>query len=253
MALVHPSFYLATVCSAGARAAFALSIYMTNPSSLIPGRKVFVIGASYGYASWMESKLVNRIEDADFVCATGGEDIDASRYHRRSHFSSYSNPARDAREFPQFDRARELGKPIIGVCRGAQAMAVYAGGQLVQDQMNPLSYHPMETIDGKRVVVSSSHHQAQLPWGLPADEFKVLGWTKGLSSYHWGEYDGDELVIGRAPGDIEVEECWYPKIRALALQHHPEFSFGDYGRDARATEYIDHCRNLLDRLLDGTL
>jgi gamma-glutamyl-gamma-aminobutyrate hydrolase PuuD len=224
-----------------------------NPSDIIPGRKVFIIGGGSAYVNWMQAEIVDRMEDATFVVATGGEDISPERYGARRHPSTYSSRSRDDYEFPLFEKAVRLGKPLVGICRGSQAMCVFAGGKLVQDQPNPYYLHLMETYDGKTIIVSSTHHQAQHPWNLPIADYSVLGWTRNLLSHHWGERDGQEMVVGVAPDDKEVEIVVYRKTRALAIQSHPEGLYHDYEDAADVRESIDYCRSLLDRHLANTL
>lgn len=234
---------------------------MTNTSiqrsvnSPVPGRLIYVIGDTGDtyYTNWMRGRLTDRMEDASFVVATGGQDIDPKRYGRHAHYSTSYSQTRDAYEFPLFDKAKALGKPLVGICRGSQALCVWSGGVLVQDQANPQYIHDIETYDGKTIIVSSTHHQAQYPWALPTDEFAVLGWSTGISPYHSGETDDDELVIGKVPGKKEVEIAVYRKTRALAIQSHPEGLLSDYHRDEKVRESIDYMRGLLDAHLANTL
>lgn len=226
---------------------------MTKPSDIIPGRTVYIVGGGSEYANWCQACEVDTMEEATFCLWTGGQDVSSHLYGKRKHYSAYSSMSRDQEEIAAFEKALRLGKPMLGTCRGHQFLTVMAGGQLVQDQMNPQLWHPMETVDGKTIYVTSTHHQAAWVWDMPPDRYKVLGWTVGISPYHRGETDADELVIGRVSGEIEIEECYYPAIRALGLQHHTEMAFYDYGRDKHATEYIDHSRSVLNRLLDGSL
>ncbi len=215
-------------------------------------RKVFVAGDT-GYASWMEAQVVDRMEDADLVCMVGGADVSSHLYGKKRHPSAYSDAACDAHEVRMFKKARALNLPIIGICKGSQLSCVMAGGILVQNMGSSGYLHPIHTFEGRRIVVTSTHHQLQHPWVLPPDDYKILGWATDESDYHEGETAADEMIIGKVPGNIETEEVFYRKINTLALQHHPEHQSHLYGRDAQATEYIDHCRSLLDHLLSGGL
>lgn len=224
-----------------------------NQSSIIPGRKVYVIGRSDDYANWMQAEIVERMEDASFVVLTGGEDVTPEIYGAARHPTTGCNPDRDRREVAAFKRARALDLPVVGVCRGAQLVCCLAGGKLVQDQQMQPYIHSIDTSDGKRIVGTSSHHQAQWPWNLAPDRFKVIGWTMGLSAYHWGEHDGDEMVIGRAPNEREVEIAVYPHIKSLGIQPHYEWLFDQYHEHPKARESIDYMQDLLMRFLAGTL
>lgn len=191
---------------------------------MIMKRKIYVVGGSFSYVNWMEGSLVENIQDADLVVFTGGEDVSSYLYNEPAHPYTSSNTERDKLETKIFAQAIKFGKHICSICRGSQLTCVVAGGKLVQHQDNPSFIHPMTTIDGKIVNVSSTHHQAQSPWNLPSNHFTVLGWTVGLSKFHEGG-NREEMVDGIIPGNKEVEICHYPVIKALAIQSHPEMIF----------------------------
>ncbi len=226
---------------------------MTKPSDLIAGRTVYIVGGGSEYANWCQAREVETMEEATFVLFTGGSDVHPSLYGKRPHPSAYHSLNRDIEETEEFKKALRLDKPMLGICRGSQFMCVCAGGLLVQDQPNPYYMHMIETIDGKEIAVSSTHHQAQWPWNLPSDDYSVIGWSREMSSWHWGERDGDEMVIGKAPDDKECEIVHYRRTKALAIQSHPEGVFIDYAKSGRARESTDYMRSLLDRLIANTL
>jgi gamma-glutamyl-gamma-aminobutyrate hydrolase PuuD len=71
---------------------------------------------------------------ADGVLMTGGGDINPLHYGEEPHPKTYyQDPARDEMEFELARRSVELGKPVLGICRGIQALNVAFGGTLVQD------------------------------------------------------------------------------------------------------------------------
>lgn len=193
-------------------------------------RKIFVVGGDNGYANWMEGEITKDMKEATLVVFTGGEDISPSLYGKRPHPATLCNPIRDRKEVLAFDTAHDLHIPMIGVCRGAQLLCAMAGGTLVQHQQNEYGVHVMKTSTGP-IEVTSSHHQAQFPWGIHKDERIILGWTVGLSRYHHGESHKEELVTGaiKDHGDpldlFEVEAAYYRKINALAIQGHPEWQY----------------------------
>jgi len=179
-------------------------------------RKIFVIGGNTVYANWMQGTLVEKLEEADLVVLTGGEDVSPKYYQQPAHKTTYNSPARDLYEIKEARKAIELGIPIIGICRGSQLSCVLAGGDLVQDQPNPRYIHPIKTYDDKEFEITSTHHQAQLPFCLPKEEYKILAWTEKMLGYHKDGWDNE------INPEVEVEICFYPKIKALAIQGHPE-------------------------------
>jgi putative glutamine amidotransferase len=113
---------------------------------------------------------------------TGGADIDPGRYGRPNEGSVTIEPDRDELEADAFEAAEERGLPILGICRGFQALNVFLGGRLVQDipghigagwSHGPPLRHPMRIAPGTRLArilfptnvrggvieVNSYHHQ----------------------------------------------------------------------------------------------
>ena len=188
------------------------------------GRNIYVVGQDKHYCCWMEGTLVDKMEDANLVVFTGGADVSPEMYGEEKHPRTNCTATRDVDEVIMFRKAMELKIPMVGICRGAQLLCVMAGGKLVQHQDNPKFYHKMKTYDDQDIIVTSTHHQAQYPWGLAEDDFRVLGWTTKISKFHENA-EQKEMVDGIVPGDIEVEVCHYPHIRGLGIQSHPETQY----------------------------
>lgn len=178
---------------------------------------VFVVQGWKEYANWLSDyNLVNSIEEADLVIFPGGEDVHPSLYGERRHPSTSPNMERDLYELKLYRKALRLKKHIIGICRGSQFIcSMQPFGRLVQDQKN-IGMHKMTTFDGKTIQINSTHHQAQYPYDMPEGDYKILGWSEGISSYH---KDGNDEEL--AP-ERECEIVHYPRIRGLGIQHHPE-------------------------------
>jgi putative glutamine amidotransferase len=118
----------------------------------------------------------------DGLLLSGGADIDPARYGEAPGGARSAEPGRDALEDEAFHAALEAGVPILGVCRGLQAINVFAGGSLVQhlDGHESAAYpspavtrHRLELAHGSRLAlvlgetsdleVNSYHHQAITP------------------------------------------------------------------------------------------
>jgi putative glutamine amidotransferase len=220
-------------------------------------RKIYVVGGAVGYANWMEGEIVPKMHQSDLVVFTGGEDVSPELYGEERHPTTQCNGVRDGYEMYHFEEARIMKKKMVGICRGSQFLCVMAGGKLVQDQERQPGYHPMNTHDGKIIRVSSTHHQAQWPWNLPRKEFFVLGYTKKLSRWHHDAIN-DEMVDGASDATYgvvadghEAEICYYPKIRALAIQSHPEYYF--VSDKPEFIESIKYFQNLLNLHMEDKL
>ncbi len=215
-------------------------------------RKIFTVGGHCDYSNWMEAQEVSTMEKSDLVLFTGGEDVSPSLYGEKPHKFNGYNARRDAFEVPEFKKAIKLNKKIIGICRGAQLACAMAGGKLVQHQGNPEVYHRIQTPDNKRLLVSSLHHQAQYPWPMSKDRYKILGYSIGQNDFHLDAKD-KEMVQGVVENDIEVEDVFYPEIKAFGIQSHPEMLFRGYGYSKMFQDTVAHYRELLDKLMDNKL
>lgn len=180
--------------------------------------KVYVVGGDVNYANWLpDCKIVDTLKEAELVLFTGGEDVSPNHYGEPKHPNTYNNPARDTAEKRIFTLAKNAGKKILGICRGSQFVCVMSGGKLVQHQQNKKAVHPIQTTNYGDVNISSTHHQAQFPFNLKKWDYKIIGWTTGISDFHQ-DGEGEEL---NPPYECEI--VYYPKTKALGIQGHPEF------------------------------
>ncbi len=225
-------------------------------------RKIFVVGGDRGYASWMQGTgLVNSVEDADLVVFTGGTDVDPALYGEPRHpRTQRSDVERDKYEMEVFKECRKLDKPLIGICRGAQFLCVMAGGKLIQHQEEHGEHQVFDEFEaGATFLVSSDHHQAQFPWGRAL--FILLSSTVNLSAFHENGME-EEMVKGhaglcqygggRAGNDlVEIEDAYYPDIKALCIQSHPEWICQSFSEDYSRS--VARHQRLLDLHLKGEL
>ena len=149
----------------------------------------------------------------------GGADINPDIYRHPKSRTTHNYPYRDDIEVALANKAIELGIPIIGVCRGAQLLCALAGGFLIQDVTNHAgSHHTVDTYDGARFRVNSIHHQMLA--GLENVEHDMLAWSTEKRSSHY-TYKDDQVYV---PSNtfVEPEAVWFPTIKGLAIQWHPE-------------------------------
>ena len=69
----------------------------------------------------------------DGLLLTGGADIEPARYGAANLGSVDIEPDRDELEAAAWANADARGIPVLGICRGLQAMNVFLGGTLLQD------------------------------------------------------------------------------------------------------------------------
>ncbi|MDP9468200.1 MAG: gamma-glutamyl-gamma-aminobutyrate hydrolase family protein [Chloroflexota bacterium] len=159
----------------------------------------------------------------DGLLLSGGADIDPGRYGEPGSGARAVEPDRDALEDEAYRAALAAGVPILGVCRGLQAINVFSGGSLVQhlDGHESAPYpspsvtrHPLALAAGSRLAVilgksselqvNSYHHQA-----ITSDRL-----APGLRISATADHAGVELV--------EAVESSDPDQWLMGVQCHPE-------------------------------
>ncbi len=211
--------------------------------------KIYCVGNTET-ANWMRGTLCSSLEKSDVVVFPGGSDINPSIYGEQANPATIWNDALDASDTMYFNKAMSLGKKMVGICRGAQFLCAKAGGKLVQNQCNTHYHHDIFTFDGQKVWVSSSHHQAMYPWGMKSG-YEVLGWARGQSAWHHGAKNTEEMVVGVAPMDMEVEAAYFGGVNSLCIQSHPEWQYNQRDNNAWHKNAIEYWRGIMDRFMAG--
>lgn len=191
------------------------------------------------YAKGLQLSTVGEIYDGkvNALVIWGGEDISPSLYGQapNSHTHAQSTLSRrDKVEVDMCHAAIQTGIPIIGICRGAQLLCALAGGALVQHVDGHHNDHKIVTSDGRTLITSSIHHQMML---LGKTEHELVAWSaENQSSRYLGEEDSPIDMT------IEPEIVYFPKIKGLAIQGHPEFM-------ERGSEFVKYCNELVSKYL----
>jgi gamma-glutamyl-gamma-aminobutyrate hydrolase PuuD len=174
--------------------------------------------------------VLDNPKEVSLVVFTGGSDVTPSVYNEKAHKTTNNNIARDEEELEIFVAAKNKGIPMAGICRGSQFLCAMAGGKLVQHITNHAG--PMHNIvvtmpdDEIRVVkVTSSHHQMQYPFALPEEDYEVIGWSEEQRSTLYCMNPDKTIRAADADDNLKSEPdiVWYPKIKALGVQYHPEW------------------------------
>jgi gamma-glutamyl-gamma-aminobutyrate hydrolase PuuD len=158
------------------------------------------------------------IGDYDAIHFEGGSDIHPDIYNHpnvASHVNEVPS-SRDNIESTAMRDAISKSALIIGSCRGAQLACAFAGGKLVQHVDNHAGGgHDVMTPDGESFKVTSAHHQMLYPWDV---KHELLAWSAEQRS---ARYLGHNLDLTKHT--VEPEAVYFPTIRALAFQWHPEW------------------------------
>jgi hypothetical protein len=169
----------------------------------------------------------------------GGSDISPAAYGRKPNKHTMADDKLSPRDEVEIALARQafrMNMPIYGICRGAQLLCALAGGTLVQHSTGHNNgKHNIETHQGYKMSATSAHHQMM---NLDGTENELLAWTAPipLSNKYLGE-DGEHLDI-----KVEPEVVFFPKLKALAVQGHPEWMGGE-------TAFVRYCLSLISEKL----
>jgi putative glutamine amidotransferase len=162
----------------------------------------------------------------DGLLISGGADLHPERYGRPSRGSTTVEIDRDALEAEAWEVAQARGLPVLGICRGFEAINVFSGGTLLQHVdghqgprwgKGPALVHPLRVAPGTRLArilsptnsgsavvrVNSYHHQA-----VRAEDL-----APGLVANAWASSPAGDLVEGFEAADGRF---------VFGLQCHPE-------------------------------
>lgn len=80
--------------------------------------KIYVVGSATYYACFLKDvTLTDKLEEADVVLFTGGEDVSPSMYGCKKHRTTYNNLKRDKKEKHIFEKVKP-NQVCLGLCRG---------------------------------------------------------------------------------------------------------------------------------------
>jgi putative glutamine amidotransferase len=189
------------------------------PTALVPQDYVAAVREAGGRAVILppDDQDADVLDRLDGLVLAGGPDLDPKRYGAEPEPFTQTHPERDDGEFVLVRRALELDKPILGVCRGMQILAVAAGGRLHQhlpDLLGHEKHRPAPGVYGE--------HQAHFEPGSRIAA--LMGDDASIHCYHHqGVADpGTLTVTGRAEDGLP-EAVEDPTRRfVLGVQWHPE-------------------------------
>lgn len=163
---------------------------------------------------------------ADVVIATldglyvaGGYDVDPALYGQAPHAETDAARAdRDAWELALIAAARRANLPMLGVCRGAQALNVSRGGTLHQHVPDVVGHTGHQGAHGVFAAMPVSVEPGTALAGLHDAE-------RDVPVYHHQAIDrlGESLVVTARSADGIIEAIEDPTLAfCVATQWHPE-------------------------------
>jgi putative glutamine amidotransferase len=163
--------------------------------------------------------LARRLDAADAVVLTGGEDVDPSFYGGRTDEPHLGQtfPDADRAQIAVVRRAVAARVPLVGICRGMQLVNVALGGDLVQhlhDGGHVNAVDPADSMVDHRVDVDADSDLARL---LGATSLDVR------SSHHQAvNRPGESLRVVARAFDGTVEAIEHESAPLWCVQWHPE-------------------------------
>jgi putative glutamine amidotransferase len=158
----------------------------------------------------------------DGLLLSGGADIAPARYGQAVCGATGIDEARDALEAAAWAAAEARSVPVLGICRGLQAINVFSGGTVLQHVeghagaawgSGPPATHPIRLVGGTRLAtalgtdedlqVNAYHHQGILAADL----------APGLTAAAWADSPAGPLVEGAEASDGRF---------VVGVQCHPE-------------------------------
>jgi putative glutamine amidotransferase len=161
----------------------------------------------------------------DGLLFSGGGDLDPGRYGQPNLGSSDIQPARDDLEARAWQSARARGLPVLGICRGLQAINVFSGGSLLQHVdghagagwgTGAPATHPLRLVTGTRLAALVDPDRAQEPLLVNAYHHQGIregDLAPGLVAAAWADSAAGPLVEG-------LESSSGPFV--IGVQCHPE-------------------------------
>ncbi|GAA2403965.1 gamma-glutamyl-gamma-aminobutyrate hydrolase family protein [Actinomadura vinacea] len=197
-------------------------------------------------ASVLDGRLAGALAGADALLLAGGGDVQPERYGATAATTlTEVDLDRDEAELRAFGLARTRGMRVLGVCRGAQLMAVATGGRLIQD-LPAGGYAPHLGVLHDSGYAALRHAVKTEPGSL-AD--RVLAGLDTVNSHHHQAIadPGESLRPTAWAPDGVIEAVEGPDV--LGVQWHPETELRLERRHLRVFQWLVHGeRNLGDGL-----
>lgn len=154
----------------------------------------------------------------DGMILVGGADLDPASYGQMPHpLAQNPVPERDAAEVALVMMMRQRRRPVLGICRGIQVMAVAAGGQLIQhlpDTLGHEGHSPAPGVYGEHDITIAPDSRLHA----------ILGPASRVPSYHHqGLADHPGYVATAWAPDGTVEAIEDPDLPfCIGVLWHPE-------------------------------
>ena len=174
-------------------------------------------------------RVADYARELDALVLMGGSDVAPESYGETPIAAAWAGDRiRDLYEIALYRAFVAEGKPVLGVCRGAQVINVAQGGTLYQDiatqVSGALNHRNWDIYD------RNAHATVLVPGSGLARLYSGVTLTKTNSVHHQAVKDlGRELAVEAWSEPDRVVEAirWKGPSYVFAVQRHPEFHDGD--------------------------
>jgi putative glutamine amidotransferase len=158
---------------------------------------------------------------ADGLLLTGGGDVDPASYGAEPENVDDADVDADDWELALIAAARERALPTLGICRGAQLLAVAHGGRLAQRLTDGDGHRSLSGLAPEEIL--AARHSVEVVPGSRVERALGSGRVAVNTIHHHEIADAGELkVTATAPGG--VIEAVEPRSEwaCVGVQWHPE-------------------------------
>jgi len=223
--------------------------------------KVLVIGNNNVLVNWLAKrfhvvcfasagevlKRMSFTEDIHGVVYQGGADISPTWYSQKRHKQTRcldSTRREDDEAELYWNLVSNKSIPHIGICRGAQFLAVNNGADMYQHCEGHTDEHLIVTADptSKIMTASSTHHQmVDISPVRSNEDFRLIAWAEdkatGLEKMPKDDATSDAPIPCATNKDPEIFE--FKDTATLCIQGHPEYTNVE-------KEYSEYCLDLIE-------
>lgn len=168
-----------------------------------------------------EEMAFQQLDLVDGLILSGGHDVDPHLYGEEvDQKSGETWPDRDAFDMALLKRAEETGKPVLGICRGAQIINVAHGGSMWQD-LSLRPGHTLKHMQATRPDVGT--HVVKIKSRTTLE--KIMGESSLMTnSFHHQliKEVAPDLTESASASDGVTEALESADGKVIAVQWHPE-------------------------------
>lgn len=165
--------------------------------------------------------VLGNIEIIDGLILSGGTDIDPKYYGETNSGKSLGIcPLRDEAEKILIRLALESDIPVLGICRGMQALNVFCGGSLIQDIPSEHGFSVIHQLEKPDIAF----HSLTVEKSSPLSDAMGFG-THTINSYHHQAVKNvaPDFSVCAVSEDGIIESIYHKNKKfVLGVQWHPE-------------------------------